>query len=212
MSRFHFNKHLQKKTILLFGMLVLILGAGFLSDRLIGEKPQEVGAEYVEYEQEQLDEHDGEVLVDSIKLSSVPGKAEASPETDTIAVVTSDDLSGIADVTTYFDEVRATIDMDRSEIISMLSEVISEAESGAEKDNATRQKLKIIEYMNTEKAMESLIENKGFADALVIMTDSSVNVTVNKQNLSQSDVAKIMDVVMRETNRKAEQIVVQSKY
>jgi stage III sporulation protein AH len=102
--------------------------------------------------------------------------------------------------------------MDRNEIISMLTNVIAEAEEGAEKNNATQQKLKIIDYMNSEKVMENLIENKGFADALVVMTDSSVNVTVNKQNLSQSDVAKIMDIVMRETNRPANQIVIQSKF
>lgn len=212
MSRFHFNRSMKKKTVLLFGMLALIISVGVLSDRLAGEKPLEASNEYVEYELGEMDEHDGEVLVDSISLTSVPGSPPEAAETDAAAVVTSDDLASLSDVTTYFDEVRATIDMDRGEIISMLSEVIAEADEGSEKNNATQQKLKIIGYMNAEKSMESLIENKGFADALVIMTDSSVNVTVNKQSLSQSDVAKIMDIVMRETNRKADQIVVQSKF
>jgi stage III sporulation protein AH len=127
-------------------------------------------------------------------------------------VITSDDVSELANVTTYFDEIRATIDMDRNEIISMLTDVIAETKEGPEKNNATQQKLQIIEYMNAEKVMENLIENKGFTDALVIMTDTSVNVTVNKQELTQSDVAKIMDIVIRETNRTASQIVIQSKY
>ena len=73
-------------------------------------------------------------------------------------------------------------------------------------------KLKIIEYMNTEKVIENLIVNKGFAEAFVVMTDTSVNVTVNKEELTQSDVAKIMDVVLRETKRPADQIVIQNKY
>lgn len=94
----------------------------------------------------------------------------------------------------------------------MLTSVIEESDPGPEKDNATQQKLKIIEYMNTEKVIENLIENKGFAEAFVVMTDTSVNVTVNKEELTQSDVAKIMDVVIRETKRPADQIVIQNKF
>ena len=59
--------------------------------------------------------------------------------------------------------------------------------------------------------MENLIENKGYPEALVIMTDSSVNVTINKQELSQVDAARISDIVMRETGRPAEGIVIQRK-
>ena len=94
----------------------------------------------------------------------------------------------------------------------MLTYVIEESKDGPEKNNATQQKLKIIDYMNKEKTVESLIENKGFPETLVLMTDNSVNVTVNKQELTQSDVAKIYDIVMRETGRNAGQIVIQSKF
>ncbi|HEY9758971.1 MAG TPA: SpoIIIAH-like family protein, partial [Oculatellaceae cyanobacterium] len=128
-------------------------------------------------------------------------------------IVTSDDLSELANADAYFEEVRATISMDRNQVISMLTDVIEESKDGsAEKNNATQQKLKIIDYMNKEKVIENLIKNKGFEDALVLMTDNSVNVTVNKQEITQSDVAKIYDIVMRETGRDASQIVIQSKY
>ena len=101
--------------------------------------------------------------------------------------------------------------MDRNEIISMLTDVINELPEGTEKNNATQQKLKIINYMNKENEIESLIENKGFAETLVIITDTSVNITVKKQELSQVDVAKIMDIAIRETGRPADEIIIQSK-
>ena len=70
-----------------------------------------------------------------------------------------------------------------------------------------------IKFKKSEKnEMESLIENKGFTEALVVITDTSVNISVKKQDLSQSDVAKIMDIAIRETGRKAEEIVIQSKF
>lgn len=66
--------------------------------------------------------------------------------------------------------------------------------------------------MEKERTIENLIENKGFPETLVLMTDNSITVTVNKQEITQSDVAKICDIVMRETGRSAGQIVIQSKF
>lgn len=236
-------------------MLVLVVSIGVLNHKLNNDKDLAATAGYTDYELEQMTLHDGDVLVDSLNVTGVPGtssdaavdmnaeKTVNSAETnepapvdsaaviDTIAgagkpdaaasvgaidesmIVTSDDLSEIANADAYFEEFRATINMDRNQVISMLTDVIEESKDGsAEKNNATQQKLKIIDYMNKEKVIENLIKNKGFEEALVLMTDNSVNVTVNKQEVTQSDVAKICDIVMRETGRDASQIVIQSKY
>jgi stage III sporulation protein AH len=212
MSKFYKNKRYKKRTFILLGMLVLIICVGVINDKYLKERdPLETSSDYVDYELGQMDERDGQVLVDSINITSLPGTSQEA-STESAIVITSDDIDELRNTDSYFAEIRATIDMDRNEIISMLTDVIAEADEGPEKNNATQQKLKIIEYMNSEKVIENLIENKGFADALVIMTDTSVNVTVNKQDLTQSDVAKILDIVIRETNRKADQIVIQSKY
>ncbi|MGI6733127.1 MAG: SpoIIIAH-like family protein [Anaerovoracaceae bacterium] len=216
MSRFYMSKSVRKKTLILLSMLFVVLAIGVINNRLAEKDVLTASEDYVNYEQQQIDEHDGEVLVDSIQLAAVPG---TSPENNTEApaeesaiVITSDDISELESADAFFAEIRAALDMDRNEILSMLTSVIEESEPGPEKDNATQQKLKIIEYMNTEKVIENLIVNKGFAEAFVVMTDTSVNVTVNKEELNQSDVAKIMDVVLRETKRPADQIVIQNKY
>ncbi|HPO03965.1 MAG TPA: SpoIIIAH-like family protein [Bacillota bacterium] len=213
MSRFYMNKGLRKKTLILLSMLLVVLAIGVINGRLAEKDVMTASEEYVDYEIQEMDEHDGEVLVDSINISAAPGtSADANVEAsvESAVVITSDDTEDIKNADAFFAEIRATIDMDRNEILSMLTSVIAES-SGAEKENATKQKLRIIEYMNTEKVIESLIVNKGFAEAFVIMTDTSVNVTVNKGELTQSDVAKIIDVVMRETGRPANQVVIQNK-
>lgn len=225
MGRIHISRSLKKRSLVLLTMLIAVLAIGVVNGKISERAKMATTKDYVNYESQEIDEHDGEVLVDSIKLASLPG---ISPEEDvdqgtlpegntenlpgeSTIVITSDDISDMQSADTYFAEIRATMDMDRSEILSMLSTVIDQSDSGAERENATKQKLKIIEYMNTEKVIENLIVNKGFAEAFVVMTDSSVNVSVNKQELSQSDVAKIMDVVIRETGRPAQQIVIQNK-
>ena len=249
-------KFMKHKKIALVCMLVLIVGIGVLNNKLNNDQDLSASAGYTDYELEQMTLHDGDVLVDSLNVTEVPGASsgaavdtnapadpnaevdsnapiDANAVVDTIAgvdqnsdaaaatgasidssmIVISDDISELANADTYYEEARATINMDRNQVISMLTDVIEETKDGsAEKNNATQQKLKIIDYMNKEKVIENLIKNKGFTDALVLMTDNSVNVTVNKQEITQSDVAKICDIVIRETGRDVSQIVIQSKY
>lgn len=146
------------------------------------------------------------------QIHRAPGITAGENAGTTSETVTSDDISELDNADTYFDEVRATLNMDRNQIISMLTDVIAEAESESEKDNAAAQKLKIIDYMDKEQLIEKLIDTKGLPSCLVLISDNAVNVTVNKQDLTQSDAAKICDIVMRETGRDAGQIVIQSKF
>ena len=236
----------KRKKIVLITMLALIVCIGVINNRLNNDQDLATTAGYTDYEKDQMKLHDGDVLVDSLNVTGVPGTStgaavstgtavdtKGSPVVDTLSnaakpgdtaknstgaaidssmIVTSDDYSETTNADTYFQEARATINMDRNQVISMLTDVIEETKDGPEKNNATEQKLKIIDYMNKEKVVENLIKNKGFTDALVLITDNSVNVTVNKQEITQADVAKICDIVMRETGREASQIVIQSKY
>lgn len=150
--------------------------------------------------------HDGDVLVDSLNIS----KDETEPEKNETESVASDD--GVENnIDKTFAEERANITLDRNEVIAMLTNTIAQADNDSEKKNATEQKLKIIKYMDQEQIIEKLIKTKNLPESLVIITDNSVNVTVNTQELLRSDVAKIYDIVMRETNRDAEEIVVQNK-
>ncbi|MGI6752520.1 MAG: SpoIIIAH-like family protein [Anaerovoracaceae bacterium] len=209
------KKVYKKRLFILSGMVVLLVCVGFIGNRF-GTPPAnlETALDYVNYEEQQLLKHDGEVLVDSLNLTAISGGKNHEKEGDakTGLLVTSDEMTDLSDADSYFGELRATLNMDRNEIISMLSGVIEEAPDGAEKTNATKQKLKLIEYMEKENTIESLLENKGFIDAFVVITDTSVNVTVNKQELTKSDVAKILDIVVRETGRNPDQIVIQPKF
>ena len=66
--------------------------------------------------------------------------------------------------------------------------------------------------MEKELAVESLIKSKNLPSSYVVITEGSVSVTVDKQELDTNTVAKICDIVMRETGRSADKIVIQSKY
>ncbi|QIB69404.1 SpoIIIAH-like family protein [Aminipila butyrica] len=213
------NKVSKKKKLALFGLLALVLCLALANQSLNKEQALKTSAEYTDYEKEEMLEHDGDVLVDSLNIKSIAGdQSNGQQAADSSSkgainseVVTSDDVAELSNADTYFGEIRSTIDSDRNQVISMLADAAAETDNAVEKENATQQKLKIIGYMEKEKTIESLISAKGLPECLVLLTDNAVNVTVNKDQLEQTDVAKICDIVIRETGRPANQIIIQSK-
>ena len=131
------------------------------------------------------------------------------PIHDGDVLVTSDDVSELDNNDTYLQELRATLDMERNKIIAMLSDSEGTASTPSEKDEAAKEKIKLMKYMEQEKTIETLIKNKGLPEAFVVITDNSVNVTVNTEDLDQATVTKICEIIMRQTDRKASEIVVQ---
>lgn len=134
--------------------------------------------------------HDGEVLVDSLAVS----------EEDTQAAKGD------------FDSMRAQLELERNKLIATLDSTINNSNNEGEKSNASEEKKRIMDYMEKELAIESMIESKGLPDSFVLITESSISVTVDLQELDTNTVTKICDIVMRETGKSADKIIIQSKY
>ena len=70
------------------------------------------------------------------------------------------------------------------------------------------QKLDIVNNMEKELTVESLLKAKGFADAAVTLHAGSVNVILSAESLSEEQVAQVLDIVIRETGEPAENVKV----
>ncbi len=113
----------------------------------------------------------------------------------------------------YFIEARLNTSIEREKMISLLNEIINNQMSDeTNRKTAGDAKMKLIDTMNKEKIIENLIKAKGFEDALVFITDNSVNVIVEIEKLTDSDMAKILDIVLRETNVPFDNIKVLNKF
>ncbi len=231
MKKFFSKEKLKSRNSVIFVCVIaLVCCIGVVNGKLSEKNALGVSAGYEDYEKEEMEAHSGEVLVDSLNLQAAEGSSEGGDEgaegsgqgaagssggaasgTGETQTVTSDDASSVSGSDEFFREARETLAYDRNEMISVLTDTISNTSDGSEKYSAQQQKDKIIEYMNAEKSLENLIRNKGYSDAFVIVTDKSVNITVQAEELTEQDVAKILDVAMRETGRGAEEIVVQAK-
>lgn len=255
-----------RRSLIFLSVVVIVCCIGVVNNR-IQSSSLGVSAGYGEHEIAEMEEHNGEVLVDSLNIMQMPGSSDDGKSSDgdgtssdapgasagggsstdsaassssgassnknaagsadktpgsssdapgkadgkNTALVLSDEASGIENTDEYFREARETLTCDRNEMISMLTDTIETSAEGSQKNSAEEQKAKLLEYMEMEKSVESLIRNKGFTDAFVLITDRSVNVTIQTETLSDRDAAKILDIVLRETGRDVDDVVIQAK-
>jgi len=141
----------------------------------------------------QIPLHDGDVLVDS----KVAVEQEISSENKT---------------NTTLEQKRAALDLERNQMIAAFDETIKNSSSEAEQKNAVKQKERLTTYMEQEIAIEGILRTKNLPECLVIITESTVNVTADEQELKQDMVTKICSVVMTETGRTADKIIIQSLF
>ena len=147
-------------------------------------------------------------IVDSTENNKLEDLAK-DIDTDITETVTSKSLMKSS---AYFIEGKLSRDKKRSEMISNLDDIIESQNTSEEiKDNAMNMKLNLISNTETEVFIENMIMAKGFNDTIVYLSDQSINIVVSSEQLEANDVAKIVDIVKRETNIPMDQIIIMSK-
>ena len=176
----------NKKFVAGLAALMMCCGAFLASGRLLPDKT--VNGD--------IPLHDGDVLVDSLNVDDENDASnKKSSKNKEAKLVASDDVAQLENKDSYFQE--------------MLTDAEDSASTKKEKQEAAAQKMRLLDYMEKEKTVETLIKNKGLPESFVVISDSGVNVTVNTEDLDQQTVTKICEIVMRQTGVKASEIVVQ---
>ena len=116
------------------------------------------------------------------------------------------DSTSVAD--DYFATARLSRKQARDNAISMLKE--AETDENAEQSvlNEASETLQVLAaYTVAESQIESLVTAKGYADCVTFMGVDSVSVVVSDSvGLDTTDVARIKDIVINETDYTADQI------
>ena len=97
----------------------------------------------------------------------------------------------------------------RSKAKEMLLEIINNENLSEEaKTEAVSKMIAMTEQMEKESSAEMQLAAKGFADAIVSISDTCVDVTVSIESLTDVERAQIEDVVMRKTGCELQDIVI----
>jgi len=97
----------------------------------------------------------------------------------------------------------------RSKAKEMLLEIINnETLSEDAKKDAVNEMIQMTEVMEKETAAETQLAAKGFLDAIVSISDNSVDVTLSVKELGDKERTQIEDIVMRKTGCELSNIVI----
>ena len=105
-------------------------------------------------------------------------------------------------VATFFETSRADRQATRAYEIQQLNDILAmEGEEYAEaRANALAQKMSLVEAIELELKLETMLKAQGFADAIVTVstTSDNINVIVDSDNLTREDTARIYSVIIQE--------------
>jgi len=109
----------------------------------------------------------------------------------------------------FFIEYRLERERTRGQQVEWLREIINNENADAEtRKKAQEQLYTISQNIGKEMEIENLIRAKGFQDAVVLLQDKVVTVVVRSKELATDDVAKIADLVSRNTGISLQNIVI----
>ncbi|KNF07398.1 stage III sporulation protein AH [Gottschalkia purinilytica] len=112
----------------------------------------------------------------------------------------------------YFVEHRLSRDKLRAELIDRLNVIVGDDKTTSEvRANAQKEIVSIGKIAETELYIEGLIKGKGFEDALVFLKEDSARIVVDVKELTEQDVAKILEIVKTETKLEPNNIKIMKK-
>ena len=127
-------------------------------------------------------------------------------------VVPSEGLTGVSGEVSagnYFDTARLSRQQSRDNALALLREASTqESADQAALDEANRAIQTLAGYTMLESQIENLVVAKGYADCVTWRGENGVSIVVAaaEDGLQTEDAAKIMDIVLSETDYKADQI------
>lgn len=120
-----------------------------------------------------------------------------------------DAADAVVSTSSYFDTARLSRQQSRDNALSLLREA-SEQENVDQTalDEANRAIQTLAGYTMMETQIENLVVAKGYADCVTFMGENSISIVVSaaEDGLQTEDVAKIMDIVLSETDYDADQV------
>lgn len=214
---------IKKRNGLIFSLILVLCVISYFNYSINKYALLETSSELERYEENQLAE---------ISLEVVDEEADSQDTEKNVSVVDSkvnqvsdlvqESSANIEDTISngiyteennYFIESRLNTSIEREKMIALLNEIISNEKTDEEnRKAANNEKMKLIDVMNKESIVGNLIKAKGFEEAVVFITDNSVNVIVKSKELKDTDMAKILDIVFRETKMPLDNVKILNKF
>ena len=139
------------------------------------------------------------VLVNKNKAATEKTGAQNAPEVTQVSAQSNTQ-------TNFFAAYRDERDSVRTQELAYLDAIVAHGADTETLSDAQQQKLELVNAMETELTVENLVRAKGFSDVIVSIHKGNISVVVGAETLSDEQVAQILDIVLRETGKSAENV------
>ena len=203
---------IKKNQVIISALVVMIAAAGYLnyidstggvSEVMVTDEGELALGDDVAFTDEDtaIASDSEETTAESAESETGKEKEAANPDSGEAVFVNSSQDSS------YFVQAKLDREQSRSKQKDMLNEMLnSEKINDEQKNEVTTAMLQIQQRIEKETAAESMIKAKGFGDVYVRIDDDTVDVVVDKAELTDAEIAQIEDIVKRKTGVSADKI------
>ena len=165
--------------------------SGYEEVSKVDETGQLPDAELLNEASEELTLNDA---VDTEKISAtITKKSDESMQNVEVAASKNLEVS-------YFSEEKLLREQSRAQQVEQLTEYVGNENLDQDsKSKAAANLIEIQERIEKENSAEALLKAKGFSEVYVRIDDDTVDVVVNKAELTDSEIAQIEEIVNRKT-------------
>lgn len=220
----------KKNQVVITALVVMIAAAGYLNymdsvpgdtsevmlvdgDSVAGVLPEDTAQVISPDENTEIAKATESTTANTASVDDVQEQAVAESGEQAAAVNATGDDAGTAvfvnsgDESSYFIQAKLEREQSRAKQKDLLNEMLNNDKIGADKkSSAADQMLEIQKRIEKETAAEAMIEAKGFKEVYVRIDDDTVDVVVDRTQLTDSEIAQIEDVVKRKTGVSADKI------
>ena len=216
----------MKKPAIMLVLIILLVLTGYINHNLTQQALHKASTDYQKHEEMEMAKG---IDVDDKELVEALSEGSEGEEIEILDTLNNRDIDEITEEVhntigetiskedslkskNYFIEQRLARDKLRAGLIDRLNEIVNNDNTNEEmRVDAQKRIMKIGDISEKELTIEGLIKAKGFEEVIAFLTDENIKIIVSRDELSEQDMVKILDIVMGETNLDASNIKIMKK-
>ena len=123
------------------------------------------------------------------------------------AAPTAEEAQSAAQTGDFFKDFRAQRETARADEIALLDSIVQRENAPEDSvKKADERRIELTRFTEQERAIEKLLVAKGFEDAAAFVQEGTATIVVKKEKLTDEEIARILEMAMRQTGQEASNI------
>ncbi len=107
----------------------------------------------------------------------------------------------------FFKDFRVQRETARADEIALLDSIVQRENAPEDSvKKADERRIELTRFTEQERAIEKLLVAKGFEDAAAFVQEGTATIVVKKEKLTDEEIARILEMAMRQTGQEASNI------